>query len=49
MALTDTEIRKARAKVKTYRISDSGGLYLLVTPAGGNSGAGSIDSTGAKS
>ncbi len=35
MALTDTEIRKSRAKVKAYRMSDGGGLYLLVTPPGG--------------
>lgn len=35
MALTDTEIRKAKAKGEPYRISDGGGLYLLVTPPGG--------------
>lgn len=35
MALTDTEIRKSRAKVKAHRMSDGGGLYLLVTPPGG--------------
>ncbi len=33
MALTDTEIRKAKAKGKPYRLSDGGGLYLFVTPA----------------
>jgi integrase len=35
VALTDTEIRKARSKEKAYRMSDSGGLFLLITPAGG--------------
>jgi integrase len=35
MALTDTEIRKAKAKDKAYRISDGSGLYLWITPAGG--------------
>ena len=35
MALTDTAIRNAKAREKEYKLSDSGGLYLLVTPAGG--------------
>ena len=35
MALTDTEIRKAKAKTSAYRMSDGGGLYLFVTPPGG--------------
>src|SRR5215469_6560260 len=35
MALTDTVIRKAKAKDSPYRISDGGGLYLSITPAGG--------------
>ena len=35
MALTDTEIRKAKAKSKTYRMSDGGGLYLFLPPSGG--------------
>lgn len=35
MALTDTAIRNAKARGKGYKLSDSGGLYLLVTPAGG--------------
>lgn len=35
MALTDTEIRKAKSKAKAYRVSDGGGLYLFVTLAGG--------------
>jgi integrase len=35
MAATDTEIRKAKSRNKAYRISDGGGLFLWVTPAGG--------------
>ena len=35
MALTDTEIKKTKAKEHAYNMSDSGGLYLCVTPAGG--------------
>jgi len=35
MALTDTVIRKARAKHTVYRVTDGGGLYLQITPAGG--------------
>ena len=35
MALTDTEIRKAKAGDKAYRMSDGTGLYLWITPAGG--------------
>jgi Arm DNA-binding domain len=35
MALTDTVIRKAKAKDAAYRLSDGGGLYLWITPAGG--------------
>ncbi len=35
MALTDTEIRKAKAKASAYRMSDGGGLYIWITPAGG--------------
>jgi integrase len=35
MALTDTEIRKAKAKDRAYRMGDTGGLYLWNTPAGG--------------
>ncbi|QPB21764.1 Arm DNA-binding domain-containing protein [Rhizobium sp. 007] len=33
--LTDTAIKKAAAKDKAYKLSDSGGLYVHVTPAGG--------------
>ncbi len=35
MALTDTEIRRAKPNEKLYKLSDTGGLHLLVTPAGG--------------
>src|SRR5208283_31828 len=35
MALTDTEIKKSKAKEKAYSLNDSGGLYLWITPAGG--------------
>ena len=35
VALTDTEIRKAKAKEKNYKLYDGGGLFLLVTPTGG--------------
>jgi Arm DNA-binding domain len=35
MPLTDTAIRRATAKNKPYKLFDSGGLFLLVTPAGG--------------
>jgi hypothetical protein len=34
MALTDTHIRNAKPKAKPYKISDGGGMYLLVTPDG---------------
>ncbi|MGB7987244.1 MAG: integrase arm-type DNA-binding domain-containing protein [Terracidiphilus sp.] len=35
MPLTDTEVRKARPSDKPYRLSDSGSLYLWITPSGG--------------
>src|SRR5436190_15968652 len=34
MALTDTRIRNAKPSVKAYKLSDGGGMYLLVTPDG---------------
>src|SRR5271157_4572143 len=34
MALTDARIRNAKAKAKAYKMSDGGGMYLLVTPDG---------------
>jgi integrase len=35
MALTDTAIRNAKPRDRDYKLADSGGLYLLMTPAGG--------------
>ncbi|WP_174278463.1 tyrosine-type recombinase/integrase [Sphingomonas bacterium] len=35
MALTDTAIRAAKPKERDYKLADGGGLYLLVTKAGG--------------
>lgn len=35
MALTDIAIRTAKAKEKTYKIADSGGLYIEIAPSGG--------------
>ena len=34
MALTDTHIRNAKPKPKAYKLSDGGGMYLLVMPDG---------------
>jgi hypothetical protein len=35
MALNDVAIRNAKPMAKPYKLGDGGGLYLLVTPAGG--------------
>ena len=35
MALTDTAIRNAKPAARDYKLADSGGLFVLVTPAGG--------------
>ncbi len=35
MALTDVAVRNAKAGEKDYKLADSGGLYVLVTTAGG--------------
>ncbi len=35
MALTDLAIRRAKPAAKPFKMGDAGGLYLLVTPAGG--------------
>ncbi len=35
MALTDTRIRNAKPSARAYKLSDGGGMYLLVTPDGG--------------
>ena len=45
MALTDTAIKAAKPKDCDYKIADGGGLYLLVTKAGGSSGASSTGRT----
>ena len=34
MRLSDTAIRKAKPKEKPFKLSDGGGLYLLVQPSG---------------
>ena len=35
MALTDVAVRNAKPREKAYKLSDSGGLFLYVTQAGG--------------
>src|SRR5665647_757338 len=35
MALTELQVRTAKPQAKPYKLSDGGGLFLLVTPAGG--------------
>lgn len=35
MALTDVKVRNAKAGERQVKLSDSGGMFLLVTPAGG--------------
>lgn len=35
MALTDTEIKRARPADESYRLADAGNLFLWVTPSGG--------------
>jgi integrase len=35
MTLTDTRIRNAKPKAKAYKLSDGGGMYLLIKPDGG--------------
>ena len=35
MALTDTEIKRAKPASEPYRMADGGNLFLLVTPSGG--------------
>ena len=34
MALTAISIKNAKSRAKSYKLTDSDGLYLLVTPAG---------------
>ena len=35
MGLSDIAVRTAKPRDREYKLSDSGGLYLLVTPSGG--------------
>ena len=35
MRLTDTRVRSAKPQAKPYKLSDGGGMYLLVKPHGG--------------
>ena len=35
MALTDVAVRKARPGAKAAKMTDGGGLYLLISPDGG--------------
>lgn len=35
MPLTDVKVRNAKPKEKQYKLYDTGGLFLLVSPAGG--------------
>ena len=35
MTLTDTRIRNVKPKAQAYKLSDGGGMYLLVAPDGG--------------
>lgn len=35
MPLTDSAIRNAKPRDKTYKLADSGGMYLEISPAGG--------------
>ena len=34
MPLTDTRVRNAKPQAKAYKLSDGGGMYLLVTSDG---------------
>ncbi|TCK27997.1 site-specific recombinase XerD [Ancylobacter aquaticus] len=34
MALTDIEVRKVQAREKPFKLADSGGLYMFVSPSG---------------
>ena len=40
--LTATQIKQTKPKEKDYKLSDGGGLYLLVTKAGANTGNSNI-------
>ena len=34
MPLNDTRIRNAKPKTQAYKLSDGGGMYLLIAPSG---------------
>jgi len=34
MSLTDAAVRSAKPKASAYKLSDTGGLFLFVSPAG---------------
>jgi hypothetical protein len=36
MRLTDIRVRNAKPQAKAYKLSDGGGMYLLVKPDGGH-------------
>ena len=48
MPLTDTNIRTNKPGPKPIKLSDGGGLFLLVMPGGSNCGASPIDLPDAK-
>jgi hypothetical protein len=35
LPLSDVQVNKSKSKDKSYKLTDGGGLYLLVTPTGG--------------
>ena len=35
MALTDTSLRTAKPRAAQYKLHDGGGLFAIITPAGG--------------
>jgi len=35
MSLTDTQIRNAKSDTKQKKLTDGGGMYLLIAPSGG--------------
>ncbi|MDD2898216.1 MAG: Arm DNA-binding domain-containing protein [Desulfuromonadaceae bacterium] len=35
LPLTDIQAKNAKLKAKEYKLSDGGGLHLLITPSGG--------------
>jgi hypothetical protein len=36
ITLTDVKLKNLKPKEKAYKVSDEGGLYLIVAPAGAN-------------